>query len=141
MSGLIASLRELTTAERWHAAGAEGWAGRRADLVGALAFIAAYVALEWVTYTHEHRGLPVTPWNPGVGIAFGLIVLRGQVYGLALLAGVVLAEILVLKTHQAWPAIIAVAVVVAATYTVAAAIARRQLRLDIAMGDVRDVLV
>ncbi|HEX6001142.1 MAG TPA: MASE1 domain-containing protein, partial [Hyphomicrobiaceae bacterium] len=47
----------------------------------------------------------------------------------------------VLKTHQAWPAIIAVAVVVAATYTVAAAIARRQLRLDIAMGDVRDVLV
>jgi signal transduction histidine kinase len=96
--------------------------------------------LEWVSYSHEYRGVPVTPWNPGLGIAFGLVVLRGAVYGFGLFAGVVVAEILVLQTHLTWPAILAVAVVVAATYTTAAVIARRQLRLDVAMADVRDVL-
>jgi signal transduction histidine kinase len=114
---------------------------RGSDLVGALAFIIVYVALEWVTYSHEYRGVPVTPWNPGLGVAFGLIVLRSALYGLALFAGVVVAEIFVLHSQLAWPAILAVAVVVAATYTGAAALARRQLHADVAMWDVRDVLV
>jgi signal transduction histidine kinase len=83
----------------------------------------------------------VTPWNPGLGIAFGLIVLRSSAYGFALFAGVVLAEILVLSTDLAWSAILVIAVVVAASYTVAAVVARRRLRLDVAMDHVRDVLV
>jgi two-component system, LuxR family, sensor kinase FixL len=114
---------------------------RGSDLAGMLAFILVYVALEWVTYSHEYQGVPVTPWNPGLGVAFGLIVLRSALYGLALLVGVVLAEILVLRTDLAWSAILVIAVVVAATYTVAAAVARRRLRLDVAMNHVRDVLV
>jgi signal transduction histidine kinase len=122
------------------AAAAVAGVAQARDLIGPVAFILAYVALEWVSYTHEHLGVPVTPWNPGVGIAFGLIVLKGAAYGLALLAGVVVAEVLVLQTQLAWPAVLAVAVVVAATYTVAAVFARRQLHLS-AMGDVRDVLV
>jgi signal transduction histidine kinase len=110
------------------------------DLIGPLAFVLVYVALEWVSYSHEHLGVPVTPWNPGVGLAFGLIVLNGAIYGFALFVGVVVAEVFVLHTQLAWPAVLAVAVVVAATYTTVAAFARRQLRLS-AMGDVRDVLV
>jgi signal transduction histidine kinase len=115
-------------------------AARTSDLGGILAFIAAYVVLEWVSYSHEYAGVPVTPWNPGLGLAFGLIVLRSAVYGAALFVGVVAAEILVLRTQLPWSAILAVAVVVAATYTVAASLARRRLRLDVAIGDVRDVL-
>jgi two-component system, LuxR family, sensor kinase FixL len=122
------------------AAAALAGAAQARDLIGPVAFILAYVALEWVSYGHEHMGVPVTPWNPGVGLAFGLIVLKSAAYGLALLVGVVVAEILVLDTQLPWPAILAVAVVVAATYTLAAAFARRQLHLY-AMGDVRDVLV
>jgi signal transduction histidine kinase len=98
------------------------------------------VALEWVTYSHEYRGVPVTPWNPGLGIAFGMIVLRSAAYGLALFAGVVVAEIFVLQTQLPWASILLVAVVVAATYTGAAAVARRRLHFDVAMGHVRDVL-
>jgi signal transduction histidine kinase len=131
---------QLWKTEGVRAAAALARAARGPDLAGTLVFILAYVALEWVSYSHEYRGVPVTPWNPGLGIAFGLVVLRGAIYGLALFAAVVVAEIFVLQTQLAWPAIIAVAVVVAATYTGAAAIARRQLRLDVAMADVRDVL-
>ena len=141
MPSLYAPLRVPSKADAVRAMAAVARAARGPDLVGALAFVLVYVALEWVSYSHEHHGVPVTPWNPGLGIAFGLIVLRSAVYGLALFAGVVVAEVFVLQTQLAWPAIIAVAMVVAATYTAAAAVARRQLHLDTAMGEVRDVLV
>jgi two-component system, LuxR family, sensor kinase FixL len=140
MPSLSAPWMQLWKTEGVRSAAALARAARGPDLVGVLVFIIAYVVLEWISFSHEHRGVPVTPWNPGLGIAFGLVVLRGAIYGLALFAAVVVAEIFVLQTQLAWPAIIAVAVVVAATYTGAAAIARRQLRLDVAMADVRDVL-
>ena len=69
------------------------------DVGPGFAFLLAYVALEWASFMHEHNGLPVTPWNPGLGIAFGLMVLKGPLFGLALFAGVVLAETLVLQTE------------------------------------------
>jgi two-component system, LuxR family, sensor kinase FixL len=141
MPSLHVPLRQLAKGEAARAVAAVTGALRGADLAGMLAFILVYVVLEWVTYSHEHRGVPVTPWNPGLGIAFGLMVLRGAAYGLALFAGVVAAEILVLHTNLAWPAILAVAVVVAASYSAAAAVARRHHRLDFTRGDVRDVLV
>jgi hypothetical protein len=25
--------------------------------------IAAYVLLEWVSFIHEYKGVPITPWN------------------------------------------------------------------------------
>jgi signal transduction histidine kinase len=140
MSSFSVSLRGLVRTEGVRAARALARSTPTPDLLGVLAFIAAYIALEWVSYTHEYSGVPVTPWNPGLGLAFGLIVLRSAAYGAALFVGVVAAELLVLRTDLPWSAILAVAVVVATTYTVAAAFARRRLRLDLAMGDVRDVL-
>jgi signal transduction histidine kinase len=138
MSSIHAPWALLTRAEA--ARTAVGRLARGPDLLGMLAFILAYVALEWVTYSHEYRGVPVTPWNPGLGIAFGMIVLRSAAYGLALFAGVVVAEISVLQTQLPWASILLVAVVVAATYTGAAAVARRRLHFDVAMGHVRDLL-
>ena len=134
-------LKLLTKVDRARALAAIAEGARRSDLIGCSHSFVVYVALEWITYSHEHLGVPVTPWNPGLGVAFGLIVLRSAAYGLALLAGVVVAEIFVLHTHLPWSAILLIAVVVAASYTAAAAVARRRLRLDVAMDHVRDVLV
>lgn len=105
------------------------------------AALLAYVGLEWMSFIHEHKGVPVTPWNPGLGVAFGLLVLKGPGFGLVLFAGVVIAEILVLHTDLAWPVILAIAAVVAASYTGAATLARTYLRLDAGLNHVRDVLV
>ncbi len=141
MPSIPAPLRLLSKTDGARAMAAIAKAARGADLAGMVAFVLEYVGLEWVTYSHEYQGVPVTPWNPGLGIAFGLIVLRSAAYGLALFSGVVLAEVLVLRTDLAWSAILVIAVVVAASYTVAAGVARRRLRLDVAMDHVRDVLV
>ena len=61
--------------------------------------IAAYVLLEWVSFIHEYKGVPITPWNPGLGLVFGFMVLSGARYAAALFTGVVIAEIAVLHSN------------------------------------------
>jgi two-component system, LuxR family, sensor kinase FixL len=116
-------------------------AARLPNPVAAGALLLAYVGLEWVSFIHEHKGMPVTPWNPGLGVAFALLVAKGAAYGPVLFAGVVFAEIFVLRTELAWPVIIAMAAIVSASFVGAAAVARWRLRLDIGLPHVRDVLV
>ena len=67
--------------------------------------IAAYVLLEWVSFIHEYKGVPITPWNPGLGLVFGITVLFGARYAAVLFAGAVIAEIAVLRTNLWWPII------------------------------------
>src|SRR5262245_12318673 len=86
------------------------------DLAGALtaaAFLAAYLILEWVSFIHEYKGLPVTPWNPGLGVVLALMVFGGRRYAFVLFAGVILAEVLVLESKLEWPIIIGIAAVIA----------------------------
>ena len=105
------------------------------------AVLSIYLALEWVSFIHEYNGVPVTPWNPGLGLVFALLVLKGAAYGLVLLAGVTIAELFVLQTNIPWPVVLAMAALVSASYAAAAALARRRLRLDVGLSHVRDVLV
>src|SRR5512134_1627024 len=46
--------------------------------------VIAYVALEWISFIHEANGLPLTPWNPGLGFVFACLLLSGLHYGIAL---------------------------------------------------------
>jgi two-component system, LuxR family, sensor kinase FixL len=133
--------KQLSSTERMRALTAHARAFRWPDIIAAIALVLVYVALEWMSFIHEHKGVPVTPWNPGLGVAFGLIVLKGAAYGFVLFACVVIAEIFVLQTDLAWPIILAIAAVIAASYTAAATLARGTLQLDIALSRVRDVLV
>ena len=67
------------------------------------------------------------------------MVLKGALFGLALFAGVVLAEILVLQTELAWPIVLGIGMAVSASYAAAADVARRHLRLDVGLAHVRDL--
>jgi signal transduction histidine kinase len=111
------------------------------DIAIAVAFLIAYVGLEWASFLHEYKGVPVTPWNPGLGVVFALIVLKGPLYGLVLLAGVITAETFVLKTELAWPVIALMAIIISASYTAAGVIARKRLHIDVRLSDVRDISV
>jgi two-component system, LuxR family, sensor kinase FixL len=111
------------------------------NAVTAVTLLVAYVGLEWVSFIHEHKGVPVTPWNPGIGVAFALLVLKGAAYGLVMFVGVIVAEIFVLRTELAWPVIVTMAALASASFATAAAVARRRLQLDVGLIHVRDVLV
>src|SRR5215468_6892142 len=99
------------------------------------------VILEWVSFIHEYKGLPITPWNPGLGVVFALMVFGGSRYGIVLFAGVVLAEILVLKSKLEWTLILSIAAIIAAGYGVVALVLRKHFRIDIGLNHLPDVFV
>lgn len=104
-----------------------------------LAFLGAYVGLEWLSFIHEYKGVPITPWNPGLGVLFALMILGGPVYALLLFTGVVISETLVLKTNLQWPIILGIAAIIAAVYGAAAWLARSRFTLDVSLRKLRDV--
>jgi len=92
----------------------------RAALLGA-AFVAGYIALDWLSYIHPMREYGITPWNPQPALAIGLLALLGQRWLPAVFLAAVLSEWLVRGAHAGWPATLVIGAVLALCY---AAIAR-----------------
>jgi two-component system, LuxR family, sensor kinase FixL len=111
------------------------------QIATAAVFLVAYVVLEWISFIHEYKGVPVTPWNPGLGVVFALVVLGGPRYAAVLFAGVVIAETTVLQTNLQWPIILGIAAIFAGVYGTVATVARRYLRLDVTLFQLRDVVI
>lgn len=116
------------------------WQSQSGQFVTAFLFLALYVALEWLSFIHEYKGVPITPWNPGLGAVFALMIFAGPVYAAVLFVGVVIAETLVLKTNLQWPIIFGVAAIIASVYAGATMLARRGFRIDVSLVHLRDVI-
>lgn len=106
-----------------------------------LALVMLFVALEWLSALHEFMSVPITPWNPGLGVVFSFMLLWGPVYGLSLFAGVIIAELVVVGTTLQWSLIIALAAIIALVYSAAALMMRRVLRLDANLHRLRDLFL
>lgn len=111
------------------------------QLLTAAAFLAAYVLLEWVSFIHEYKGVPVTPWNPGLGAVFALMLFSGARYAAILFVGVIIAEIAVLRSSLSWPVILGIAAIIALGYAAMTAIARHVLAFDAGLSRLRDVVL
>ena len=103
--------------------------------------LAAYVLLAWISLIHVHKGLPITPWDPGLGVVFALMAFAGPQAGFVLFGGVVIAEVLVLRHEVEWPVIIGIAAITSLSYTAVTILARQILRIDIGLFHLRDVLM
>jgi two-component system sensor kinase FixL len=118
--------------------------GRAAQLkaaIGVIALLIAYLVLEWASFIHEHKGIPVTPWNPALGLLFAVMLLKGTGYGLVLFAGVVIAEVFLVRTELAWTIVLVMAALLAGSFAAAAAATRRYFHFDPGLNHVRDILV
>jgi signal transduction histidine kinase len=109
-------------------------------LPGAVLVI-VFVALEWLSSIHEFMSVPITPWNPGLGVVFAFMLLRGPLYGLVLFAGMIAAELFVLRTELQWPVIVAIAGIISLVYGAAAVVIRRALHIDAGLYHLRDLIV
>src|SRR5258708_23079986 len=90
--------------------------------VVAVLYLAAYIILEWASFIHVHKGLPITPWDPGLGVAFAPMIRGGPLSGLILFAGMVVAETLVLQNDVDWPTDVGEAAITAPSYASVAAL-------------------
>src|SRR5690349_1796669 len=107
----------------------------------AVLYLAAYIILEWASFIHVHKGLPITPWDPGLGLAFAVMIRDGPLGGFILFAGMVVAETLVLQNDVDWPIDIGVAAITALSYTSVAGLVQNYVRIDADLPHLRDVLM
>lgn len=110
-------------------------------LWGPAGFLVAYGLLEWISFIHEYKGVPITPWNPGLGVAFALMTLHGARYAAALFVGVLFAEFVILRSNLDVPVVVMIAAIITLGYALLAATARNNLRLDLGLNRLRDILV
>lgn len=100
----------------------------------AVAYLAGYVLLDWLSYVHPYAGFGITPWNPPTGLSFTLILLFGVEFLPWLFVAPILADGVVRGFALPMPAEIAAAVIIGSGYAAAtASLLTPRLRFDAAL--------
>lgn len=108
-------------------------------LVLSLAFLAAYLPIDWLTFIHPRPSLNITPWNPPAGLYMALLLWTG-VRGVPMVYAALLLADLVVRGHPASiTSLLLTNLVIVAGYGAAAYVLRRRAAIHPALNRVRDV--
>ncbi|MCW2247708.1 signal transduction histidine kinase [Azospirillum fermentarium] len=111
----------------------------RDALVLSLAFLAAYLAIDWLTFIHPRPSLNITPWNPPAGLYMALLLWTGA-RGVPMVYATLLLADLVVRGHPASiPSLLLANLVIVAGYGAAAHVLRHRAAINPALDRVRDV--
>ena len=97
-----------------------------------LAFVVAYVALDWASYLHAFHGLNITPWNPSLALGLVCSLRYGRFAILPWFAAIFLGEVVV----RGLPAPIPVTLVLSGSLVVGYGMIADVLRRRISAGEV-----
>lgn len=110
-------------------------------LVG-LAYLAAYDLLDWLSLIDPFAPLTITPWNPGTGLSFVVLLLFGKRMIPFVLVSPLLADILQRHLQLPWTFEILSSILIGGGYAAAAMwLMRPSLKFDPALSSMRDLLL
>lgn len=108
-------------------------------LVLSLAFLAAYLPIDWLTFIHPRPSLNITPWNPPAGLYMALLLWTGARGVPMVYATLILADLVVRGHPASMSSLLLSNLVIVAGYGAAAHVLRRRAAIDLALKTVRDV--
>lgn len=111
----------------------------RRILLGCI-FLAAYVALDYVSYVKPYRGLGITPWNPPPGLSIAVVFLGGWVYAPFVLMAPAIADLVVRGAPLGTKLEIILSLAVGGTYLAGGLALQRIASFDPRFRYVRDAL-
>jgi signal transduction histidine kinase len=111
----------------------------RRELAAALAYVAAFVVLDWTSYVQPVLKLGITPWNPQDGLTLAVLLLFGARWLPITAVAVLVSEVLVRQASAASGLVLGYAIWVAAGYGILATILRRR-GLDAPIRDSRSAV-
>jgi signal transduction histidine kinase len=108
----------------------------------AIAYLAGYVLLDWISYIEPFGSFGITPWNPPTGLSFVLVLLFGQRFFPLLFAAPFLANVLVRGFPLPLPVEIAGDCIIGGGYAIGLMVLLRpQTRFNPALVSQRDIIV
>jgi signal transduction histidine kinase len=110
-------------------------------VVGA-AYLSAFAFLDWISFIEPYAHLGITPWNPGIGLSFVLVLLFGRRMIPFLLVSPLLADLLHQQFAMPWAMEILSSVLIGGGYSLALIfLMRPKLRFDPALSSMRDLVL
>jgi len=111
-------------------------------MIVGIVYLAAYALLDWVSYIEPYAQLGITPWNPGTGLSFVLLLLFGLRMIPFLLISPLLADYLNQQFAMPWHVEILASMLVGGGYSIALTyLLRPSLRFDPTLGSMRDLVL
>ena len=99
-------------------------------IIVGVAYLAAYALLDWISFIEPYAHLGITPWNPGTGLSFVLLLLFGLRMFPFLLVSPFLADLVHQQFALPWTFEILSSVLVGGGYSIALLfLLRPELRL------------
>jgi len=136
--GFPAYSRAAATQERLHGTMTDARIYRRI-LYGCL-FLAAYIALDYVSYVKPYRGLGITPWNPPPGLSIAVVFLGGWFYAPFVLIAPAVADMVVRGAALGIKLELLLSLAVGSTYLAGGLALQRIVSFDPRFRFVRDAL-
>ena len=93
-------------------------------LIVGLVYLAAYALLDWISFIEPYARFGITPWNPGTGLSFVLLLLFGLRMIPFLLLAPLLAELLNQQLAMPWQVEIFASLLIGAGYSIGGALLR-----------------
>lgn len=107
-----------------------------------LGYLAAYVLLDWVSFIHPFTPFGITPWNPGTGLSFALVLMFGRGMIPYLFLAPLLADLVNLQTQLPWGVALLSTALIGGAYAAAAMfLLRPAVRFDLALPSLRDLVL
>lgn|SRR5665213_703963 len=111
-------------------------------IVIVVTYLAAYALLDWLSFIEPYAQLSITPWNPGIGLSFVLLLMFGRRMIPFVVVAPLLADILQRQFSLPWIFEIASSALIGASYSLAALfLLRPSIRFDSALSSMRDLLL
>ena len=106
-----------------------------------VSYVAAYVALDWVSFIEPYAHFDITPWNPNTGLSFVLILVFGLRMIPFLFVGPFLADLVNRDIVVPWTVEILSAGLIGGGYSAALVFLRRSsTRFDPTLSSMRDLV-
>src|SRR5690606_17717075 len=105
----------------------------------AIVFVGLYLVFERVSFIHPWSSTGITPWNPQIALALGLVLIRGVRAAPALFLAMLISETLVRQSPAPLLAVVVGSTIMAGGYTAAGVVLSRRLSVRGRIRSLRDL--
>ncbi len=108
-------------------------------IVGGI-YLAGYVALDWISFIEPYAPFGITPWNPGTGLSFVLVLVFGPWMIPFLFAGPLLSDLIQIQPPLPLTVELTSVALIGGCYSAALLVLTR-LRFDPALSSMKDLFL